>query len=213
MSRTWQPQNGMERKASHLAVMWGRKSGAARQGAEWPCGRRGGKSGPPRSRGGRPQPNRWSRGVDWPIVAWVVMVHAGALAAPFFFTWKALAVAAFLAWLTGSIGVCMGYHRQLTHGSFCTYRPIRWLFAFIGGLSGEGSALTWVANHRKHHMFSDKEGDPHSPREGKWWSHMLWFMPALGRGPLRRADGPLCPGPGQGPRHAVLAHDVSARRT
>jgi stearoyl-CoA desaturase (delta-9 desaturase) len=128
----------------------------------------------------RPVPkDRWARGMDWPIVAWVVIVHAGALAAPFFFTWKALAISAFLAWLTGSIGVCMGYHRQLTHGSFSTYRPIRLLFAFIGGLSGEGSALMWVANHRKHHMFSDKEGDPHSPRDGKWWSHMTWFMPAL----------------------------------
>ena len=75
----------------------------------------------------------------------------------------------------------MGYHRCLTHGSFKTYRPVRWLFAFLGGLSGEGSALTWVANHRKHHHFSDKEGDPHSPRDGTWWSHMLWFMPNFGR--------------------------------
>ena len=83
--------------------------------------------------------------------------------------------------MTGSMGVCMGYHRCLTHGSFKTYRPVRWLFAFLGGLSGEGSALTWVANHRKHHHFSDKEGDPHSPRDGGWWSHMLWFMPNFGR--------------------------------
>ncbi len=142
----------------------------------------------------RPAPqNRWSRGVDWPIVAWVVVVHAGALAAPFFFTWKALAVSAFLAWLTGSIGVCMGYHRQLTHGSFSTYRPIRLLFAFIGGLSGEGSALMWVANHRKHHMFSDKEGDPHSPHDGKWWSHMLWFMPALIPGDFEKLTARYAP--------------------
>jgi fatty-acid desaturase len=124
----------------------------------------------------------WMHGLDWPVVVWIVIVHAGALAAPFFFTWKALGVAAFLAWLTGSIGVCMGYHRHLTHGSFCTYRPIRWFFALVGGLSGEGSALMWVANHRKHHMFSDKEGDPHSPHDGKWWSHMLWFTPALEEG-------------------------------
>ena len=93
----------------------------------------------------------------------MVIVHAGALAAPFFFTWKALAISAFLAWVTGSIGVCMGYHRQLTHGSFSTYRPIRLLFAFIGGLSGEGSALMWVANHRKHHMFSEKREIPILP--------------------------------------------------
>jgi stearoyl-CoA desaturase (delta-9 desaturase) len=125
--------------------------------------------------------NRWRKGIDWPVTLWIVVVHLGALAAPWVFTWKAFWVAVFLAWLTGSIGVCMGYHRQLTHGSFSTFRPIRWLLALIGGLSGEGSALTWVANHRKHHVFSDRDGDPHSPRDGKWWSHMLWFMPQFGR--------------------------------
>ncbi len=125
--------------------------------------------------------NIWARGLDWPIVIWIAVVHLGALAAPFYFTWKGLAIFAFLSWFTGSVGVCLGYHRQLTHGSFSTYKPVKWLLAFFGGLSGEGSALTWVANHRKHHMFSDKHGDPHSPRDGKWWSHMLWFMPDWGR--------------------------------
>ncbi len=115
------------------------------------------------------------------MLVWIAVVHLSALAAPFYFTWKGLGVAAFLAWLTGSVGVCMGYHRYLTHGSFCTHRPIRLLLALIGGLSGEGSALTWVANHRKHHLFSDKDGDPHSPHDGKWWSHMLWFIPDFGR--------------------------------
>jgi stearoyl-CoA desaturase (delta-9 desaturase) len=122
---------------------------------------------------------------DWPVIGWIIVVHAGALAAPFFFTWKALALCLFLCWLTGSIGVCLGYHRLLTHGSFRTYRPMRWLLALVGGLSGEGSAITWVANHRKHHMFSDKEGDPHSPRDGRWWSHMLWLFPDFGRKHLR----------------------------
>lgn len=123
--------------------------------------------------------DRWAGGVDWPVASWIALCHVGALAAPFYFTWKAFALFAFLSWLTGSIGVCMGYHRQLTHGSFSTYRPIRWLLALLGGLSGEGSALVWVANHRKHHLFSDKDGDPHSPRDGGWWAHMFWFMPAL----------------------------------
>jgi stearoyl-CoA desaturase (delta-9 desaturase) len=127
----------------------------------------------------RVRKDRWAQGVDWPVAIWIGVCHVGVLAAPFYFTWKAFAIFAFMAWLTGSIGVCMGYHRQLTHGSFCTYKPIRWLLAFFGGLSGEGSALVWVANHRKHHMFSDKEGDPHSPRDGGWWAHMFWFMPAL----------------------------------
>jgi stearoyl-CoA desaturase (delta-9 desaturase) len=53
--------------------------------------------------------------------------------------------------------------------------------ALLGGLSGEGSALMWVAQHRKHHAFSDHEGDPHSPKDGPWWSHLFWFMPNFGR--------------------------------
>jgi stearoyl-CoA desaturase (delta-9 desaturase) len=125
-------------------------------------------------------PRVWDKGLDWPIFIWIVIVHAGALAAPFFFTWKALGVMVFLHWLTGGIGVCLGYHRYLTHGSFTTYRPVRWILAILGGLSGEGSAITWVSNHRKHHVFSDQEGDPHSPRDGGVWSHMLWFLPNYG---------------------------------
>jgi sn-2 palmitoyl-lipid 9-desaturase len=123
----------------------------------------------------------WANGLDWPVVIWIFVVHLGLLAAPFYFTWKAVAIMAVLHWLTGGVGVCLGYHRHLTHGSFSTYRPVRWLLALCGGLSGEGSAITWVANHRKHHAFSDQEGDPHSPRQGGLWSHMLWFMPNYGQ--------------------------------
>ena len=53
--------------------------------------------------------------------------------------------------------------------------------AFIGGLAGEGSATDWVANHRKHHAHSDQEGDPHSPHDGPWWSHIFWL--AFWKGP------------------------------
>jgi stearoyl-CoA desaturase (delta-9 desaturase) len=122
----------------------------------------------------------WQGGLDWGTIIWFSIVHAGALAAPFFFTWKALGLFFGLYWLTGGVGICLGYHRLLTHGSFQTYRPVKWLIAFLGGLAGEGSAVIWVANHRKHHAFSDKEGDPHSPRDGGLWSHMLWFMPNFG---------------------------------
>lgn len=132
---------------------------------------------------GRPPANSvatWALGLDWPVVSWIVVIHGFAIAAPFYFSWQALAVCIVLILATGSLGVCMGYHRLLTHGSFKTYKPVRWLLAFLGGLSGEGSALAWVANHRKHHKYSDKDGDPHSPRHGGWWAHMFWFMPNWG---------------------------------
>ncbi|QDU55167.1 acyl-CoA desaturase [Aeoliella mucimassa] len=133
---------------------------------------------------GRPPANSeatWALGIDWPVAIWIGVIHMLVLAAPFFFTWQALAVCIVLSYATGSLGVCMGYHRLLTHGSFKTYKPIRWLLALLGGLSGEGSALMWVGNHRKHHKYSDKDGDPHSPRDGAWWSHMFWFLPDWGK--------------------------------
>jgi sn-2 palmitoyl-lipid 9-desaturase len=116
-------------------------------------------------------------GIDWPVLIWIIGVHAAALTAPFFFSWSGLAICLALYWVTGSLGVCLGYHRLLTHGSFNTWKPVRLFFAWLGGVSGEGSALLWVANHRKHHAFSDQEGDPHSPRDGGLWSHILWMFP------------------------------------
>ena len=112
---------------------------------------------------------------DWGLIFWLAIVHGALLAAPFTFTMEALLLTVFLHWFTGSIGICLGYHRLLTHGSFETYRPVKWVIALIGGLAGEGSAIEWVANHRKHHALSDKPGDPHSPRDGTWWSHILWL--------------------------------------
>lgn len=125
-----------------------------------------------------PATGRWSQGFDWPVVIWITVIHLGALAAPFFFSWTGILLALVLGWLFGGLGICLGYHRLLTHSSFETFRPIRWLFAWLGALAGEGPPITWVAFHRKHHQYSDREGDPHSPREGAWWSHVLWLFPA-----------------------------------
>src|SRR5215831_6963984 len=72
-------------------------------------------------------------GLDWGTIIWFAIVHAGCLAAPFFFTWKAVGLFFGLYWLTGGIGICLGYHRLLTHGSFQTYRPIN------------GSSPSWAA--------------------------------------------------------------------
>ena len=125
-------------------------------------------------------PGDWTD-LDWPTVIWIGGVHLAALAAPWYFTWSGLAICLFLYWVTGGLGVCLGYHRLLTHGSFSTHPAVRFLFAWLGGISGEGSALVWVANHRKHHVFSDHDGDPHTPRDGGLWAHMLWIFP--GRSP------------------------------
>lgn len=138
--------------------------------------------GPPTPTGDYDPAKPFQNGVDWPIVAWIGAAHVLALLAfvPYFFTWQALVFTAATVWITACWGICLGYHRLLTHDSFKTYRPIRWALALLGSLTGEGSALMWVANHRLHHQYSDKHGDPHSPRDGGIWSHMLWFMPNQG---------------------------------
>lgn len=69
----------------------------------------------------------------------------------------------------------MGYHRLLTHRSYKTPKWIEYFLTVCATLALEGGPIFWVATHRIHHQFSDKEGDPHSPRDGKWWAHMLWM--------------------------------------
>ncbi len=67
--------------------------------------------------------------------------------------------------LTG-VGITVGFHRLFTHRAFQTKQWVRWTFAILGSMAVEGPVLAWVADHRKHHQFSDVEGDPHSPHVG-----------------------------------------------
>jgi stearoyl-CoA desaturase (delta-9 desaturase) len=76
--------------------------------------------------------------------------------------------------LTG-LGVTVGFHRLLTHRSFKTRRSVRAVLAVLGSAAIEGPAVSWVADHRKHHAFSDRPGDPHSPHvgHGDGWAAQL----------------------------------------
>jgi fatty-acid desaturase len=120
-----------------------------------------------------------SSGIAWPAFLWIGALHLGALLAfvPKFFTWQALLVCLFLHWVTGSLGICMTYHRLLTHRSFA-FRPrwLEYLFTIIGTCASEGGAIGWVADHRRHHAHSDDEHDTHSPNRGFGWAHMFWWM-------------------------------------
>ncbi|QDV24332.1 acyl-CoA desaturase [Aureliella helgolandensis] len=118
--------------------------------------------------------------INWAAAGWLVAIHLFALAAPWTFSWSGLAVLVVLHWVCGGIGICLGYHRLLTHGGFMTHRWVRRAIATIGCLAGEGPPMVWVANHRLHHARSDQEGDPHSPRDGSWWSHAFWLAYKVG---------------------------------
>jgi len=110
-------------------------------------------------------------------VLFFVVIHALALLTPWFFSWSALGVTLFLHWLFGSIGICLGYHRLLSHRSFQVPKWLEYLIAILGALALQGGPIFWVAGHRLHHAHTeDEDKDPYSARRGFWWSHMLWIF-------------------------------------
>jgi stearoyl-CoA desaturase (delta-9 desaturase) len=87
--------------------------------------------------------------------------------------WQDLLVLAIFYMVIGS-GVTIGFHRLLTHRSFKCSRVLRAAFAALGSAAAEGPVIDWVATHRKHHTFSDLDGDPHSPHgHGSGWMGAL----------------------------------------
>ncbi len=117
-----------------------------------------------------------SERLNWATTIAMVLFHAGAIAALFFFTWKLFFITAALYWATTGLGISLGYHRLHTHRSFKVPTWLDYTFAVCGSLTLEGGPISWVATHRIHHQKSDQDGDPHSPRDGAWWSHVGWLI-------------------------------------
>jgi fatty-acid desaturase len=114
--------------------------------------------------------------LNWPTTLVMVILHVGAIAALFMFSWQNLAVMAFFLWFATGLGISMGYHRLHTHRSYQVPLWLEYIFAFCGTLTFEGGPLFWVAMHRLHHQKSDQAGDPHSPHDGAWWAHVGWIL-------------------------------------
>jgi stearoyl-CoA desaturase (Delta-9 desaturase) len=99
--------------------------------------------------------------------------------------WHDVVIAAVFYWVSG-LGITVGYHRYFTHSSFKAKTGLRVAMAIAGSLALEGPVVTWVADHRRHHKYSDKEGDPHSPwkygddakalAKGLLWAHIMWLF-------------------------------------
>lgn len=119
----------------------------------------------------------------WFNLGFIGMVHLAAILGIFTFSWKALAVAAGLWWITGSLGIGLGFHRLLTHQGFDAQPWVKRFLTLCGTLAVQGGPIAWVAGHRMHHAHSDRELDPHNSRKGFWWAHVGWIMrrdPRLG---------------------------------
>ena len=125
--------------------------------------------------------NERAKGIKWNATVFIVLFHLGAIAAFFMFNWKALAVSLLLWWMTASLGVGMGFHRLLTHRGYKTPRLVEYFLTVCGTLALEGGPIYWVVTHRIHHAHADAAGDPHTPRDGWWWSHVLWVLWGTGQ--------------------------------
>jgi fatty-acid desaturase len=115
--------------------------------------------------------------MNWPIRVGLWIVNLGALLVfvPGSFSWSAVAVMFALWYITGGIGVSLCYHRTLTHRSLVLAKPIEYATALFADLALQGGPISWVATHRKHHAYTDKEGDPHDARRGLRWTHIEWL--------------------------------------
>lgn len=134
-------------------------------------------------------------------IAAVVLPFLGAIAAAAllwhrFLNIADLAIFAVMYLLTAA-GVTIGFHRLLTHRAFETRRSVRIALAVLGSMAIQGPVIDWVADHRKHHTFTDEEGDPHSPHAGEcaglkgiaaglWHAHVGWLFTTHGQASSRR---------------------------
>ena len=121
------------------------------------------------------EPSRAGK-LNWNTIFFVAAFHLVAVAALFTFSWQN-ALAAFICWwVAASWGVGIGYHRLLTHRGFTTSKWMMRFLATCGTLGLQSGPIAWVTTHRLHHAFTDTDKDPHSPRNGVWWSHIGWIF-------------------------------------
>src|ERR671915_1200940 len=109
------------------------------------------------------------------------------------------------------LGVTVGFHRMLTHRAFATHRTTRYVFAVLGSLAIQGPVIEWVADHRKHHAHTDKEGDPHSPHVGHgsglaglWHAHTGWLFETHGQADWKKYARELYEDPGMRRLHRLF---------
>lgn len=114
--------------------------------------------------------------VNWPTLIFLIISHVASVAALFFWSWPAVITAVILAWVGGSLGIGMGWHRLMTHRGYKVPKAIEYFLVLCGSLALEGGPIQWATTHRIHHAHTDKKGDPHSPRDGRWWSHVGWIL-------------------------------------
>ena len=140
-----------------------------------------------------------------------VLLPFAAFIAAIALTWNSLIgwsdlVLFFGLYLVTAIGITVGYHRLFTHRAFDAPKGVKYALAIMGSMSVQGSLIDWVADHRKHHAFTDEDGDPHSPHghgggfkgafKGLVYAHMGWLLETQGAADKKRFAKDLLDDPG-----------------
>jgi stearoyl-CoA desaturase (Delta-9 desaturase) len=140
------------------------------------------------------------------VVPFLTVIAAATVLWQRFLSARDLAIFAVM-YLASALGVTVGFHRLLTHRAFQTRRWLRYTLAVLGSMSVQGPVIDWVADHRKHHTFTDEEGDPHSPHAGRgaglrgmlaglWHAHVGWLFETHGQASSKRFASDLLEDPG-----------------
>ncbi len=114
--------------------------------------------------------------IFWRMVFAMAVFHIFAFWALFSFSWANAVAVAVMWWISGSLGIGLGYHRLLTHRGYKTPKWIEYFLTICASLAIQGGPVSWITTHRIHHAFTETEQDPHSPNEGFFWSHMGWVF-------------------------------------
>jgi stearoyl-CoA desaturase (delta-9 desaturase) len=129
----------------------------------------------------KPARKRWPEGLARALLVVGILGPIAALLATMWllwnrwFDWRSIALFLVLWVLTG-FGITIGFHRFLTHRSFETGPVLTFILLGLGSMANQGRCLDWAAHHLKHHAYSDKEGDPHSPLEGLAHAYCGWLI-------------------------------------
>ncbi|MEM1308289.1 MAG: fatty acid desaturase [Cyanobacteria bacterium P01_H01_bin.153] len=116
--------------------------------------------------------------INWATTAFMAAIHVLALLAfiPGNTTWGAVGAALFLHWLTGCLGITLGWHRLIAHRSFEVPKWLEYFFVVCGSMACQHGPIIWIGLHRHHHRHSDQPTDHHDAGKGFWWSHMGWLL-------------------------------------
>jgi stearoyl-CoA desaturase (delta-9 desaturase) len=141
---------------------------------------------------------------NWNTIFFVTLFHVLAVTALFYFSWANLAAAVILWWVSGSLGIGMGYHRLLTHRGYKVPKWLEYTLSTFGTLAMQSGPLTWVTTHRVHHAFTETDKDPHSPRHGTYWAHMGWIFRGKAQNQTPEDMRRFCPDMVDDPVHQFL---------